>query len=253
MKINNILSNILNSYKKIEVNKLPSRGLFYYSDFNISIKRANIKDIEDYERNFTQDINLIIMKVQKIVENNVILENGYKFEDIKSIDIIYIFFEIVKFSNKKPIYISYFNEIEMIEKKITFEHYNFYYSPMDHLMKYYNSKDRQFDIGGYSYTLPTIGVENSVSNILLNNTNDDFINFNGLSYNFFYFLKHKNSLTEEEMINLLKIFNYDIEPNELKIIDDIIEKFQDMQKYFLKDGDYLVDVNSEMNLKDIWK
>ena len=78
---------------------LPSQGLFYNDDFEIFIKRANSNVIREYELNYSkEDLGMIIGKVKRVVESNVILSVGYSFDDIKSIDVIFLFFIISSIS-----------------------------------------------------------------------------------------------------------------------------------------------------------
>ena len=53
------------SQKKIDKSKLPSQGFFYRDDFFISIKKAKLSDIKEYEKNFVKDnLAVIIQKVK---------------------------------------------------------------------------------------------------------------------------------------------------------------------------------------------
>ena len=108
MNISNILKSILNLQKRIDVNGLPSMGLFYKNDFEIWIKRAEMSDIIEYEYEFKRDdLGSILYKLKRIVEKNVTFSGKYTFNDIKSVDIIFIFIEIVKFTNNTPFLIRY--------------------------------------------------------------------------------------------------------------------------------------------------
>jgi hypothetical protein len=92
LSIYNILKDLIFSQKKIDKSKLPSQGLFYKDDFFIFIKKAKEDDIKEYEKNFVKNnLAVIIQKVKQIVENNIILSKGYIFEDIKSIDVVFLF------------------------------------------------------------------------------------------------------------------------------------------------------------------
>ena len=77
---------------------------FYKNDLQIFIKKADKKDISEYENEFKKDnLGIIIGKVKSVVEKNIILPNGYLFEDLKSIDIVFLFLEIVKLTKNKSI------------------------------------------------------------------------------------------------------------------------------------------------------
>ena len=131
MGIAEIIRGILNQTKRINTVKLPTQGLFYKPDFEIKIKKAEIEDIIDYELNYDKDnLYVVIESVKKIVRNNTHFSKGYKFEDLKSVDIVYVFLEIVKFSLKKEIEIPYFNDdkghVDMVEfGNKTFNYFDF--------------------------------------------------------------------------------------------------------------------------------
>jgi len=135
--LSNIISSLLTRPQKINLSQLPSQGLFYKKDFEISIKKAKPVDIEKYEQNFIkEDLGIVIRKVKKIVEENSILSTNYKFEDLKSIDVVFLFLEIVRFTKGKPVIVKYFDEVTQSEKKIEFSPKNFnYYKISKDIMK----------------------------------------------------------------------------------------------------------------------
>jgi len=45
MNLVNLLKGLLNLQKKIDIKILPSQGLFYKDDFEITIKKADVEDI----------------------------------------------------------------------------------------------------------------------------------------------------------------------------------------------------------------
>ena len=102
-----LLSSILYGSTIVDVKSLPTQGYFYPKDFEIKLKRASVEDIIEYEFNFkTESIIEIIEVIKSLVRKNLELSKGYKFDDLKSIDIIFIFLELVKFTNKftsKPV------------------------------------------------------------------------------------------------------------------------------------------------------
>ncbi len=254
--LSNILKNILNLQKKIDINSLPSQGLFYNDDFSIIIKKADVEDIIEYEYKFDSDnISIIINKLKKIVENNVILPKKYIFNDIKSIDIVYLFLEIVKFTNNKNIKISFFNDKIGKEEDINFDSTNFNYIELSkNLLSKYNSETKEFIIDGFKYSLPSIGVENSLTNFLIHKSSDiNFEFYNNCSYDFLYFLGHKNHLNYDEIDNLIHIFNYDISDEDRNIIRNIIIDFSGIGKYTLKKDSKVIDFTSKIDLENIWK
>lgn len=255
MSLYSTIKEILNINKKLNLNHLPSQNLFYKNDFEIFIKKADIEDIIEYEYQFKEDISLIINKIKKIVEKNTILTNGYNYEYIKSIDIIFIFLEIVKFTKNKPININYFNDKIGKNDSINFDSKNFNYTKIDNLIKdNYDKESKEFLIDGYKYSLPSIGIENSLTHFLLTRSNDVNIElYNKYSYDFLYFLGNKSFLTFSEIENLIQIFNYDITDDEKKIIKKIIKSLSHFGKYTLKKDESVIDINSKIDLEKIWK
>ena len=51
MNLVNLLKGLLNLQKKIDIKTLPSQGLFYKDDFEITIKKADVEDIIDGKYN----------------------------------------------------------------------------------------------------------------------------------------------------------------------------------------------------------
>lgn len=255
MSLFNLVKVMLGTEKDIELKSLPSQGLFYNDDFSIKIRKASDEDIIEYEHNFIKDnLSLIIYKIKLIVSKNVILPNKYIFEDIKSIDIIFIFLEIVKFTNKKPIYLSIIDEGIGYEKLIEFSKETFnYYKISNSIMSNYNKEEKCFDILGYKYTLPSIGVESSMSNYLLSIDKNDIEQYQTYFYDFVYFLNNKNNISFSEIENLIEIFNYDIDKQELEKAKNVIKIFSPLTVYSLKDNNKVIDINSKIDLEKIWK
>lgn len=255
MNLTSLVKSILNLQKELDVKNLPSMGLFYNDDFKIYIKRADLEDIIDYEHKYVKDdIGIIIEKIKKIVRKNTIISHGYSFEDIKSIDVIFTFLEIVKFTKKEPIYFIYFNE-NSEEFKIEFLVENFnYFKLSDYLLSCYRNDEKCFSIDGYKYTLPSIGVENCLTDYLIKKSNQPNSHiYNDYFYEFTHFVSNKNYLSYSEVNNLVEIFNNDIEPDELKKVKNIIELFAPMQRYSLVKSGRLIEMNSKIDLENIWK
>lgn len=253
MSISNLLKDILNIQKKIDVKKLPSLGLFYKDDFNLRIKKATMDDIVEYEYNFKKDLSHILRKIKNVVRSNVILNSPYKFEDIKSIDIVFIFFEIVKFTNGKDITINY-RSMTGENKSVNFSSEHFNYFKLDNYLKYYDEREKCFNVYGFKYSLPSIGVENSITNFFIEKAKEkDYEKYNHYSYQFLYFLGDRNHLEVSEIDNLIIIFEEDVPKSDLDKIDEIIKKFSDIGKYKLMVDGEIIDINSKINLENIWK
>lgn len=251
-----LVKNLLNLQKKIDVKILPSKGLFYNDDFEVWIKKADIEHILQYEFNYIKDnLGVIIEKVKNLVRQNTIFSYGYEFEDLKSIDIIFLFLEIVKFTKGKPIRLDYINENSGREDIIEFSNKNFnYFKIRDEMMKKYNNEEKVFDISGYKYSLPSIGVENSLTNFLISKIDSPKSNkYNSYFYGFTFFLGDKKYLSFDEIENLIQIFNYDISDKEMSKVNEIVNEFEPIQIYSLiKDGD-VIEISSKIDLENIWK
>jgi hypothetical protein len=256
MSLIGLVKNLLNLQKKLDPCILPSQGLFYKDDFEIWIKKADVEDIVEYEYNYIKDnLGVVIHKVKQLVENNLILSYGYSFDDIKSIDIIFLFLEIVKFTKGESIKLSYVDEDTGHDDIIEFGHNNFnYFNIDDSLMKYYDESTQQFDINGYRYSLPSIGVENSLTNFLISKADDPNANkYNNYFYDFTYFLGDKTQLSFDEIDNLIQIFNYDIEKSELDKVNKIMKTFIPIQSYSLTKNGRVIEISSKIDLEKIWK
>lgn len=256
MNLLNLVKNLLNLEKTIDKKSLPSQGLFYKDNFELSIKRADNDDILEYELDFVKDnIGVIIYKVKKIVEKNTILSKGYYFEDLKSIDVVFLFLEIVKFTKGKPIKINFLNEETGKEDSINFSTKSFNYHRLDDsVMKYYNKNLRCFEMDGYKFSLPSIGIENCLTSFLIFKQNSPDANkYSEYFYDFTYFLLDRNSIEFSEIENLIQIFNFDIEQDEYRKISNILKIFQPLQKYSLIRDGKVIDINSRLDLEKIWK
>lgn len=255
MSIIDVLKSTLNQKKKIDVKKLPSQGLFYKDNFEMYIKKADIEDINEYEYKYDkEDLSSIIYKLKNAVQKNTILPNKYSFTDIKSIDIIFIFLEIVKFTNNKEIVLKYLDNDDK-EKSIEFSSKYFnYFNVGPELINKYDSNSKQFIIDDYRFSLPSIGIENSITNFLISKSDDlDADKYNQYTYDFMFFLGDKKRIKYSEIDNLIQIFNFDMEDSEMRKVKKIIKIFQPMQKYSLKVNDKIIEINSQINLETIWK
>ena len=256
MSLNNILKGILNLQKKINLKKLPSQGLFYKDDFELWIKKADVEDIIEYEYQYEkEDLALVINRVKRIVEKNVILSTGNYYSDIKSIDIVFLFLEIVKFTNNKEIGVKYFNDNIGKDDSITFDSSNFNYATLDdNMIKKYDNKSKEFVIDGFRYSIPCIGVENSLTHFLIAKSDTpDSESYNNYSYDFLYFLGHKNNLTFNEIENLIQIFNFDMTEEDQSKVRKIIKTFSIIGRYALRKDSKIIDVTAKIDLEKIWK
>ena len=254
--LSNILRGILNTQKKIDPKTLPSQGIFYKEDFEILIKKAEVEDIIRYEFQYEkEDLGLVINRIKSIVASNVILPKGYDYHDIKSIDIVFLFLEIAKFTNNKDISIKYFNDQIGENEEIIFGSENFNYVKIDNeLFNKYDKISKEFVIDGFRYSVPCIGSETSVTNFLISKSGTPNCEFyNDISYDFLYFLGHKPTLSFSEIDNLIQIFNFDISDDDRKKIKKIIKSFSNIGRYSLKKDSMIIEVSAKIDLEKIWK
>lgn len=255
MNFLNFFKDIFIKNKKLDLSTLPSQGLFYKDDFEILIKRANTQDISEYKDGYIKDnIAIVINKIKMIVEKNTILPKGYVFDDIKSIDIIFIFLEIVKFTKSKKIVVNYINEEVGKEEQVEFnsEHFN-YFRISEEMKKYYDSENKCFELSGFKYTLPSIGVETSLTNFLISKSGKpDSFNYKDYLYDFTHFLSDKKQLSFSEIENLIQVFNYDLEKTEIKKIRNIVLTFSPIQRYSLIKNGKVIDISAKIDLEKIW-
>ncbi len=254
MGLYDIINGLLESEKSLDVSILPSQGLFYKKDFKLKIKKCKIEDIKEYENGYTKEIGVIINKIRNVVRKSINLSKGYAMDDIKSIDMVFIFLEIVKYTNSKPIILNYHCDIEDKEKLIKFNSDNFNYAKISEgMMANYNKELYHFEIDNYKYSLPTIGVEDSLAKFLIKKAKEGENIYNEYSYDFIYFLGYKNKLSESEVLNLIQIFNFDIDENEFRKISYIVEEFLPLQRYSLIKDDIVIDIRSKINLEKVWQ
>lgn len=256
MKLLDFFIRFFQKKKAIDVIKLPSQGFFYKGDFKIHIKRANEEDIREYESDYDKEnVGSVLSKLKSIVRKNVILENGYDFNHIKSIDIVYLFLEIVRMTNKRPIQINYYDEQKDTIETLEFCTENFnYFVPDEYLLNTWNAKEKCFELNGYRLTLPSIGIENSLTQYLIEMSYQPGAErFNDYSYNFTFFLDGKERLNFDEIENLIQIFNFDIDEEEKRKIDDAVEMIKPMQRYSLRKDGRVIDMSAKINLEKIWK
>jgi hypothetical protein len=250
-----LLNSIVQATRKIDVKQLPTQGYFYPKDFEIKIKKAKIEDIISYEYNYNaENVLEVVDIIKKFVKNNLIFSNGYTFWDLKSIDIIFIFIEIVRFTNNRPVKISYFDSNSKKLNHIDFLPNMFNYFDFKPFKGDYNKDLLSFEVDGYRFSMPSVGVENSITGFLLTKVREPEASYyNKQTYDFMFFLGTKNTLTDDEICNLITIFNYDLDDKEKNKIKKIISKFQPLIGYTIRVDDKIIDLKSNLDLANIWK
>jgi len=253
MTLNGILSLLVIQKKDLELTKLPSQGFFYPKDMKLKIKKAEPQDILDYESRIDRH-NMIksIDCIKTIVQRNIMLNKKYSFNDIKSVDIIFIFLEIVKFTKGKPIMVK-FKSKDGVNKEVPFCMENFNYFDFKPMSYCYDEETREFIMEGYHYSFPSIGVENSLAEYLSSITDSKKIKeIQEITYDFLFFLTGRNSISSSEIENLIQIFNYDLDETEKEKVSKIVKIFNPILSYSLIFEGEKVDMKYMLNLENIW-
>ncbi len=246
-----LFNSLLNHTKKLNLSKLPSQGKFYKDDFEIKIKRSDLEDIIDYEYNFDKEnVFLIVESIKKVVRKNIILPAPFLFDDIKSVDLVFLFLEIVKFTKKRGIKVPYFNTKIGKEDLIEFNSENFNY--FDFSKYEFDNQTKEILIDGYRFSMSSIGIENNLTLFLAKKIKEGK-NWSDYVYDFLFFSNNKNYLSEEELENLVLIFNFDMEDSEKKSIQKIVNNFMKIVGYSLKIDGEVVELKTKINLETIWK
>ena len=247
----NLFNGLFNHSQKVDLSKLPSQGKFYPYDFELKIKKADLEHIIDYEHNFDKEnLFVIVESLKKIVRNNTIISKGYTFEDIKSVDLVFLFLEIVKFTTKRNILVPYYNQKTGQNDSIVFSSDNFNY--FDFSKYEIDTETQEVLIDGYKFCLPSIGVENCLT-IFLANKIKEGKDMNEYFFDFLFFVGNKNYLSQEELENIFVIFNYDIDESERIIIKNIVNKFMKIIGYSLKVDNDIIEIKTKIDLQTIWK
>ena len=249
-----ILNSITSNYKEIDVVELPTQGLFYKSDFKISIRKASYDDIIEYNFNYFKDedgnpnIGVILYEIYKIIRRNTKFSEGYTFEDIKSNDVLYIFFEIVKYTMDRDILIPY-REFLGTEAFVKFNNKSFNYFDYNSLGFDYTDETNEFLSNGYKISMFSIGAQNCLVNYVYENmSSQESI----LNYDFLFFLGNKNYLSDSEIENLITIFNSDLEEKETNIVRNIVYKMSAAVPNTLKIGSRIINVDTNVDFENLF-
>jgi hypothetical protein len=248
----NMFNGLLNSSKKLNLKKLPSQGRFYHEDFELRIKKADLEDIIDYEYNFDKDnIFLVVESLKKVVRKNTILSKGYVFEDIKSVDLVFLFLEIVRFTNNKKINVQFYNTKSGQKDLIEFNSDTFNY--FDFSKYKFDEDTKEILIQDYRFSMPSIGIENCLTFYLADKITEQGDSFKNYFYDFLFFTGNKNYLSKSELDNLVTIFNFDIEDSEKEKIKKIVNHFMQIVGYTLKLDGEVIEIKTKIDLQTIWK
>lgn len=252
--IMDILGSITSNYKKIDVKNLPTQGYFYPKDFTVSIRKASFEDTLEYNFNYVKDKNgvpnlgVILFEVYKIVKKNTDF-GKYTFEDVKCNDVLFIFFEIVKYTMNKDILVPY-SEFFGLDTFIKFTSNNFNYFDFESLGYDYDEDTREFLCDGYRASIPSIGVQNClVDYVYQKEVNGEDTKLN---YDFLFFLGGKNYLSNKEIDNLVDIFNEDLDEKELDKVRNIVTKMALAIPNTLKMGNVVVNVDLKVDFENLF-
>ena len=245
-----ILSSITSEEKTINIKDLPTQGYFYPSDFRIKIKKASKEDILEYNYNYIKDnLGVILYEIYKIVEKNTSII-GYSYNDIKRNDIIYVFFEIVKFTTNKDILIP-LDEYLGAETSIKLNNKTFNYFDYESLGCEYSEKTREFLKHGYRFSMHSIGVENCVIDYIYKKEMEG-INTENYTYDFLFFLGNKSYLTDDEIENLITIFNFELDSKEIKKVSDIVGIMASAIPNTVKLGNKIVSIDLNIDFEHLF-
>jgi hypothetical protein len=250
MNIQDILTSLLTERRDIDVKSLPSQGLFYPEDLRLSIRKAEFWDILDYESNIDRT-NIIksIECIKSVVERCVSLNEPYTYSHLKSVDIIFIFLEIVKYTNGREIMVKY-EDKSGIGRQVAFGPETFNYFDFSPFMKYYSEGTREMIINDYRFSFPSIGVENSLTGYIA--STEDASKFKDVAFDFIFFVSGRHDLGHHEVENLIQIFNHDLDEVERKKVSEIIGSFAGIVSYSLKVDGVKIEMKSNINLENIW-
>ena len=238
----------LTNQKIIPVKELPTQGLFYPKDFTLTIKKASSDDILLYNFNYIKDdISTILYETKRIIKNNLILSKNYKYEDIKSNDLLYIFFEIVKFTMDKDILVPFKDIFENISY-VPFDSKHFNYFNYDKLGCVYNAQTLEFEKYGDRFSLPSVGVENCLVDYLYKLNGEDLKK----NYDFLFFLGNKNYLSDKEIANLITIFTDDLDDKEKQKIKEIIDLIYPAISYTLKFNNKIIELDLKIDFETLF-
>ncbi len=237
------------SYVEVKLNELPSMGIFYPDDFSIKIKKASEEDISTYDSKYIDgNFMSIFMGVKYVVKENIKLPTGYSFNHVVSIDVLYLFLEIVKHTTSKEIVIMSSNG-----EKIKFCSDNFnYFDIKDEYEKIFDESNKEFVYKGFKYSLPSVGAESCIARFMYEMSIDNKLDkYADSNYDFLYFLGGKTHLSNDEILNLITIFNDEMPVKDRKSINRIVEEFRPLSKYTIKTKTGVIPLDG-IDLKHIW-
>lgn len=178
---------------KIDVQTLPTQGLFYSDDFEISIRAARGEEIKHWSTMNDQDVNQL-SRVDDIL--NYMIEKccmvkssehpGNCWKDLKNVDRFYLLLAIKEFTfldgeNELQVPVSEDKNVPVVKEMIDFVHFP------ETIMKYYDSTERCFIINKTGQPIklyvPSLGVNEWLKRYVANKINvkegydEDFLTY----------------------------------------------------------------------------
>lgn len=254
MNIINIIKSLATRNKQLNIKELPSMGLFYPDDMKIYIGKCTEEDIITYE-NIVDPNNILTMvyAMRLIVDKCVTMNKNYDTSYLKSIDVTYIMFEIVKHTTGKEVSIEYYDDArgKFIDLPINASTFN--YIDLADIMDNYLPETKEFEFDGYRLSLPTKGIETSLTEYFSNITNEVADTMVDYSYDFIYFLGNRNTISYNEIDNLLDIFNDSMSATDKEIVSEAVKRFSPMIRYSLKHNNRVIELHGKINMSTIWE
>lgn len=257
MNVLKFFKDILNKRERIDLDltELPSRGLFYKDDMKITMSKCSMNDIALYEKIYNPDDLIVILNLMRyIIKNCLSFNKKYSYKDLKSSDVVFIFFKIVKYTTNKKINIPFFDEKISEVNSVEFGSDTFNYFDYSSYMDKYDKETKEILLDGYRLSLPTIGAEESLIKYITHKGDeietDSLINY---SYDFMYFIGNKSKLSIKEVENLIIIFNSDLRDKEKAIVRNIVNQFNNMVSYSVKRDSVIIPIKHKIDLANIWK
>ncbi len=254
MNIINIIKSLATRNKQLNLSELPSMGLFYPDDMKIYIGKCTEEDIIAYE-NIIDPNNILTMvyAMKTIVDKCVTMNKNYDTSYLKSIDVTYIMFEIVKLTTGREVTIEHYDDIMGKYVNIPVNSKTFNYLDLSDLMKHYLPESKEFLLDGFKLSLPTKGVETSLTEYFSNISPEKVDSMVEYSYDFIYFLGNRNTMTFNEIENLVDIFNDSMEDADKETVSKAVKKFAPMIRYSIKFNDRVVELHGKINMVTIWE
>jgi|TARA_R110002153_G_scaffold6210_8_gene28448 hypothetical protein len=255
MNLFNLIKNTRNKPKKINIKNLPSRGFFYKDGFEIYITKCNKDYIKQYKKNIdTTNIPKILKRITRLIIDHTSYSEGYSYKNIISVDLLFIFLEIVKHTKGESIFLDHYDEETKKIVKIKLDEKTFdYYEPNEEFMNSYDIKEKCFKLNGYMISSPTTGAEEDLTQFLNSISSiPGSEKFNNYNYNFLYVLGNKTSIGIPELKNLIQIFSEDMTKEERINLQEAISNIMPIQKYKMLYNGKSIPVSSKLDLSVIF-